>query len=72
MMKREMEGEEKRKRRKGGEKEEGAHTYAIGSVYIHIPVCVLTAKSCCFAEPTGLPREVQTFLLLCRITEYQI
>ena len=43
--------------------------YAVGIVYIHIPVCVLTAKSCCFAEPTGLPREVQTFLLLCRITE---
>jgi len=33
-----------------------------------IPVCAPTAVSYCFAEPAGLPREVQTSPLLCRGT----
>ena len=61
-----VEEKEGRKRRR----EEGIHTCAVGNPYI--PVCVLTAKRCYFAELIGLPREVQTFPLLCRITEYHI
>ena len=32
------------------------------------PVCAPTAMSYCFAEPAGLPHEVQTSPLLCRGT----